>query len=160
MTDSKSAMLAYLKSGAHRRPWTPDGEPITLGPKAFVSKWHARDYCRKLMARTISGQELVGDDALILTDLVKHYPYYKTHIEPYGIIGFTVKDHPAANGQFVKILVVLLAAVEGRHPRTRFKTCDVSIDRCLNTKREMSHTPNVTTKSVYRQDDVDWVIAA
>jgi hypothetical protein len=82
------------------------------------------------MAQNHEGQEISGDDALILTDLVKRYPYYKTLIEPHGILGFTVKDHCGS-----KILVVILATVSGRYPRTRLTTHDVSIDRCLGIKR-------------------------
>jgi hypothetical protein len=122
------ALLAYLKSGG----WGgyPQSKPITLGPTTFASHYEARQYVRRTMACRPAGQEITGEDAAILAELVKRYPYYKTVIEPYGILGFTVKDHCGS-----KILVVILGTVIGRHPRTRLMTRDVSIDRCLSIKR-------------------------
>jgi hypothetical protein len=127
--DQLAAFCAYLKSGKWGAPQSAN-KPITLGPKTFASRDVARHYVRRVMSFCAAGQEITGDDALMLTDLVKRYPYYKTSIEPYGILGFTVKDHCGS-----KILVVILGAVIGRFPRTRLMTCDVSIDRCLGIKR-------------------------
>jgi hypothetical protein len=111
------------------------------------------------MAECPAGVEITGDDALILTDLVKHYPYYKTMIEPHGILGFTVKDHPAANGLTVKILVVILASIEPKNRASihgRLMERDVSIDRCfLNLEGKLDDKWPHERKRVVRQDSLE-----
>lgn len=131
------------------------GSPFKLGPKTFGSEGHARFYFRKLMERTPAGREIAtmeSDDGLALADLVRRYPYYSTMIEPFGILGFTVKDHCGS-----KILVVLLGAVTGRPPHTRIRERDVSIDRCFRTNfRAIYHTKasnvNARTTQQWRED--------
>lgn len=157
----------YLRSGQHHRPRTPMAQshvqshaampccnasshkPVTLGPQTFASEDHAREHIHQLLAHTTPGQEITDpNDVAMLKALVTHYPYYDTTIKPYGIAGFTTKEHCSA-----KVLVVLLTyQIKGR-PMKR----EVSVDRCL---RNMEERHENVTPSVERCDDVGWIMAA
>ena len=149
-------MLECLKAGGG--PWDhikrqSVAVPITLGPRKFPSQDAAQQYVRQIMSFCPPGQEIAGDDALILTDMVKWSKHYK-HIEKHGILGFTVKDPPRGGNrtEMVKILVVLLASVTGRFPRTRLLECDVSIQDCFDNMQQDKGVSNVNVKRVFRQE--------
>ena len=146
-------LIQLLKSGAHRRPYTPKRSwqpsrtsgPITLGTRTFPSEHEAHSYVRNLMDRTTAGQELSDlNDIEMLRDLVKQWTHYSTLIEPFGVIGFTVREHCNS-----KVLVVLLAG--------NAKSIDVSIERSL---RNMKGKHVTTIRNVSRCDDDEWIMAA
>ena len=134
--------LMYLKSGAHRRPSID--RPIDLGPKTFTSQYAAYRYVKRMVLLQEPDVLFQGEDLAIILDIIKRHPNWHT-LQRWTFIGFTVEPHSGS-----KMLTGLVPKVRGHGGRV-----DISIDRCFKNI-EMSSV----TKGVYRQDDVDWMIAA
>lgn len=152
MADSKKVMLAYLKSGRHLRPYTPScaGKPITVGPKHFASHIAAYRYVKQLLDRQIPDVLFEGEDLEIIQAVIRRHPNWGSLQRRWTFIGFTVEPHCGAH-----MLTGIVPKAHGHGGRV-----DISISRCFNIDKRLLHAPSVTTKSVYRQDDVDWMIAA
>lgn len=107
------------------------------------------NHLRATINQTPAGQEIIGDPARLLAEVIKHYPYYERFIAPYGVRGFTVKDHCGS-----KILVVLLAIKSPSHGAK----VDVSLMRCFLELGRNKADRAPTTHTEFRQDEGDSIM--
>ena len=151
MTDSINAMLAYLKSGRHRKTYTRN--PITLGPKSFASHIAAYRYVKQMVLSQEPGVMFHGDDLAIILAVIKRHPGFNVWLRKFNgsvdlweqhFIGFTVRPHVGS-----QMLTGLVPRDDGRPGTTHH---DISVDRCFNIDKRLLYAPKVT-KSVYRQDE-------
>jgi hypothetical protein len=135
-------LLAYLKAGGWGGYQRRVDKPVTIGPRTFPSQSAAYRYVKQMVLSQEPGVMFQGDDLAIILDVIKrhpNWPYYQRH----QFISFTVRPHVDS-----KMLTGLVSKTRqcGDH-------IDISVARCFDM--EVKHV----TKSVVRQDDVEWVIA-